>query len=176
MVFIYYEIFVLNTKHIHFLNVKKWDLKTRPTQNCNKCGELVSICMASEIQFFLPNRTYCLASCLYGVFTTIMMKRMVNYILRIKGRRRRYWKSKEWNDTYQREACQYYRTWKYLEEYEPERMTRSNKDNPLLENRLIISSIVKLVSKMFGLTFEATETMPSLLPVGIWIIGPPVCS
>lgn len=57
----------------------------------------------------------------------------------------------------------------------PERVTRSSKDNPLEEKRSIISSIVKLVSTMLGLTFEADDTFPSLLPVGIWIVGPPVC-
>lgn len=62
-----------------------------------------------------------------------------------------------------------------LEEYSPERMTRSSKDNPLVEKWLIISSNVKLVSTMLGLTFEATETIPSLLPVGIGTIGPPTC-
>lgn len=46
-------------------------------------------------------------------------------------------------------------------------MTRSSKDNPLEEKSFIISSILKLVSIMLNLTTEATEALPSLLPVGI---------
>lgn len=49
----------------------------------------------------------------------------------------------------------------------PERITRSSKDNPLEVKILLISSNEKLVSIMFGLTFEAAETLPSLRPVGI---------
>ena len=49
----------------------------------------------------------------------------------------------------------------------PERVTRSSKDNPLEEKSFIMSSTEKLVSTILGLTLEAAETFPSLLPVGI---------
>lgn len=39
----------------------------------------------------------------------------------------------------------------------------------------MISTIVRLVSKILGLTFAAVVALPSLLPFGIWMIDPPIC-
>lgn len=58
----------------------------------------------------------------------------------------------------------------------PERMTRSSADSPFDEKRFIIWSTEKLVSTMFGRTFDAADIFPSLRPVGTSTEGPPVCA
>lgn len=56
---------------------------------------------------------------------------------------------------------------KFIDVILPERVTRSSKDNPLEEKSFFMSSTEKTVSAILGLTLEAAETIPSLLPVGI---------
>lgn len=95
---IFYNMIPLYQNIFSFLILKKLRRKAShhlQNNNYNKCREYVLIYKTSIIQFFLPNRMYCLALCLYGFFNLKYDETHGQFtLLRIKGRGRD-WKSKE---------------------------------------------------------------------------------
>lgn len=94
---IFYNMIPLYQNIFSFLILKKLRRKAShhlQNNNYNKCREYVLIYKTSIIQFFLPNRMYCLALCLYGFLPQAWWNSWSITPLRIKGRGRD-WKSKE---------------------------------------------------------------------------------
>lgn len=112
---IFYNMIPLYQNIFSFLILKKLRRKAShhlQNNNYNKCREYVLIYKTSIIQFFLPNRMYCLALCLYGFLPQAWWNSWSITPLRIKGRGRD-WKPKEWY-LLKRSMSIVIGTWKYI--------------------------------------------------------------